>query len=76
LRPARDGGGLGKLGRRMDAELWQLRCGSSGGDGNGRKKMKRVVNQGLWRSIYTDPTGSVRCGSFHRMEITVTALLR
>jgi hypothetical protein len=34
----------------MDAEPWRLRRGGSGGDGDGRNKMKRVVNHGLWRS--------------------------
>jgi hypothetical protein len=60
----------------MDAEQWRLRRGSSGGDGDGRKKIKRAVNNGLWRSIYTGPTESARCGSFHRMKITATAQCR
>jgi hypothetical protein len=54
----------------MDAEPWRLGCGSSRGDGDGRKKMKRVVNHSLWRSIYTGPT----CGSFHCTEISTMAL--
>jgi hypothetical protein len=73
-RPARDGGGLGKLEWRTDAEPWRLRRGGSRGDDDGRKKMKRAVNHGLWRSIYMGRTESTRCGSLHRAEITATAL--
>jgi hypothetical protein len=41
-----NGGELRELGQRLDAEPRWLCHGSSGGDNDGRKKMKSAVNAG------------------------------
>jgi hypothetical protein len=38
--------------------------------------MMGTVNAGRRRCIYKGPIGSARCGSFHIMELALTAVFR
>jgi hypothetical protein len=49
MQMARVGGGLERIAQRVDARFWRLRRG--GGDGDGMRKMKSVVNRDPWRAI-------------------------